>query len=75
MPVKSERDTRRHLLSIARENGCETEYRKILAEFDDLLKNAKTPEERRAIQDFGVLEIYRLFGNSGELIVDGRKLK
>jgi hypothetical protein len=75
MAIKTEKETRKHLLKIAQQNGCETEFRKILAQFDEMLKHAKTPEERRALQDYGVLEIYKLFGNAGELIVDGRKLK
>lgn len=77
--IKTEQESRKHLIEWARDNGTEEQLIKIFNRYDDLLKGCKTSEEKEAIQAMGVLEIHSFFsGNSndgGTLTINGKKIK
>jgi hypothetical protein len=71
----SEKDSREQLRGWSQKYGCEAELQKIFDRYDDLLKGAKTKQERDAISAMGNLELHAFFGGNGELIVNGVRLK
>lgn len=71
----SEKESRENLLGWARKYGCEAELQKIFTRYDDLLKGAKTKEERDAISMMGNIELHAFYGGDGPLVVNGVKLK
>jgi hypothetical protein len=70
--VLSEQETRKRLLTHARLIGCEKEMLLIFAKYDKLLRNCTNEKERNDIGKLGAVEIYRLLGGGGELVVDGQ---
>lgn len=76
--IKSEKESRERLLAWARKYGAEAELMKIFARYDDLLRGAKTPEEREAIQMMGAVEVHSFFGGNSpdaSLVVNGKQVK
>lgn len=73
--IKTEKETRKQLLSWARKFGAENELLKMFSRYDDLLKGAKTDEEKAAIQAMGALEVHNFFGGQGALEVNGQTIK
>jgi SspJ family small acid-soluble spore protein len=73
--VLSEEQSRDQILGWCRKYGCEEQALKIFSRYDDLLKGAKTREEREAIQIMGNCELHDLFGAQGALEVNGKTIK
>lgn len=70
--VLQERETRKRLLSTARQQGCERDMLLLFAKYDKLLRNCSNEKERSDIAKLGAVEMYRLLGGGGELYVDGQ---
>lgn len=70
--VIPEQETRRRMLAMAREQGCEKEMKLIFQKYDKLLRNCTNAKERADISKLGAYEVYRLLGGGGELYVDGQ---
>jgi hypothetical protein len=64
--VPNEKETRKNLLGWARKYGCEADILRIFNRYDMLLKECKTPEERKAISTMGILELHQFFNPSNE---------
>jgi hypothetical protein len=73
--VPNEKESRAQLIGWARKYGCEADLLKIFKRYDELVKNCKSEEERKAIAAMGALEIHNFFGGDGPLVVDGNKIK
>lgn len=70
--VLPEQETRKRLLTHARLVGCEREMLLLFAKFDKLMRNCTNESERDGMRKLGAVEVYRLLGGGGELIVDGQ---
>ncbi len=74
----SEKETRKELIGWARKYGAESQLLKLFTRYDDLLKDCKTEEDRKAIQAMGVLEINSFFTGYLEggktLTIDGKEI-
>ena len=55
--IKTEAETRKQLLGWAQKFGAEAQLLKIFNRYDDLLKGAKTEEERKAIAAMGAMAV------------------
>lgn len=60
MKLKSEKETRYGILTLAREQGCEPECQKIFDLYDGILKRTIDPIERRQIASLALTELHRL---------------
>lgn len=69
--VVQEKETRRRLLTHARQVGCEKDMLLLFAKYDKLLRNCTNDKERADISKLGAVEVYQLLGGGGELYVDG----
>ena len=69
--IKSERETVRLILQLARQQGCEDKVRKLLERFQNAVKGARSDIERHQIAAMGIAEIHKTIGCVGELVVDG----
>ena len=75
-PVKSEKETKEHLLGWARKYGCEADLLKIFSRYEDLIKGCRTPEEKKAVATMGIVEIHEFFsGKKGGLVVNDEIIK
>jgi hypothetical protein len=70
--IAGEKETRRKILSYARNVGFEQEMLLLFAKYDKLLHNCKNDKEREDIRKLGAFEVYKLLGGGGELYVDGQ---
>ncbi len=70
--VAAERETRKKLLSYARNMGFEKEMLILFAKYDNLMRTCKNDKEREDIRKLGAFEVYKLLGGGGELYVDGQ---
>jgi hypothetical protein len=70
--VLEERETRKRVLTHARERGCEREMLILFAKYDKLMRNCNNQKEREDMRKLGALEVYQLLGGGGELYVDGQ---
>jgi len=74
----NEKDSRARIIGHARKYGCETELLKLLATYDELIKHAKSEEERKAMAHLGLAAVDSFFGGKGDFLpIDGKlgKLK
>ena len=67
----SESATRANILNQARQVGMEEQVLKIFARTDNALKGAKDDLARHHIAVHSLVELHKLFGCRGPLIVDG----
>lgn len=67
----SEQESRKKLFSLAKQLGCEEEFRKIMHRYDDLIKRCSNPVERKQMAVMGNVEIHRLFGFRDGLNIGG----
>lgn len=70
--ILSEKESRKNLLTYARERGCEKDMLIIFSKYDKLLRNCSNNKEQEDIRKLGCVEMYRLLGGGGELYVDGQ---
>jgi hypothetical protein len=70
--VLKEQETRRRLLTHARQIGCERDMLLLFAKYDKLLRNCSNQQERDDIAKLGAVETYQLLGGGGELYVNGQ---
>jgi hypothetical protein len=70
--ILEERETRKRLLTHARQIGCEKDMLLLFAKYDKLLRNCSNDKERSDIAKLGAYETYQLLGGGGELYVDGQ---
>jgi len=70
--VLSERETRRRLLTHARLVGCEKDMLLIFAKYDKLMRNCTNEKEKSDISQLGAVEVYKLLGGGGELVINGQ---
>jgi hypothetical protein len=77
MAIKNEKETRDHLLKIAREHGYEEPIKKIFARYDEIFKGCKNKEERKAVAAACILELDKFFGaaTGDSIYISGVKLK
>jgi hypothetical protein len=75
----SEKASRQRLMEWSEKYGCTEDLKKIFIRYDDLLKGARTEEERKAIQVLAISELHAFIdpNNTGgsELTVDGVRIK
>jgi hypothetical protein len=69
--VPTEKETLEHILSLAREQGVEEKVQNLYMKYSDILKSAKSPEERQQIATLGLVEIHKTIGCVGSLIING----
>ena len=67
-----EQETRRRILSWARQLGYEKDMLLLFAKFDKLLKNCTNEGERKDIAELGWAETLKLMGSYGTFFVDGK---
>jgi hypothetical protein len=67
----SEQKTIQVIIELARAQGCEDKVRKLLENFQNAVKGARTLRERQHIAALGIAEIHKTIGCVGELVVDG----
>ena len=60
----SEKQTRAQLIGWAQRFGCEVDLIKLLDRYDNALKGCRTPEEKKALQAMGIMEINQFFGKT-----------
>lgn len=72
--IKSEAETRRNILALAKSLGCDIEVRKIFERYDKLLKNCTNEVERKQISVMGAAELHRFLDCRGALVVDGQEI-
>jgi hypothetical protein len=65
----SEAEGRRNLIGWARYYGTEEDQLKLFARVDDLMKHAKSEEEKTAIAAWGIQEIDRFWHGKAELFL------
>jgi hypothetical protein len=70
--VKSEKETRKHILKIAKEIGCEIEATKILTRYENLCK--QNPKDSAQLATMCMSELYRLMGCYEGLSIDGEEI-
>lgn len=70
--VLSEQETRRRILSWARQLGYEKDMLLLFAKFDKLLKSCTNEGERKDIAALGWAETLKLMGTYGTFLVDGK---
>lgn len=70
--ILTEQETRKRLLRHARLVGCERDMLLLFAKYDGLMRNCTNQKERQDIAKLGAVEMYRLLGGGGELVVDGQ---
>ena len=70
--ILDEKETRKKMISFARQMGSEKELLLLFAKYDNLLRNCSNEKERRDIGKLGALEIFKLLGGRGELTVNGQ---
>lgn len=74
--ILSEAETRKNILEIARNLGCEGDVIEIFTKYDRLLKNCTNEEEKKAIGLMGNIEIHRLLSSDpGEILVGDKIIK
>jgi len=67
--VKSEEQTKKDLLYLAKHQGCEMELRQVYERYERLLKNNPDSVSRKQIAVMGITEIHRLLNVRGGLAV------
>ena len=72
--VKSEAETRKGILGLAKNLGCDVEVRKIFERYDKLLKNCTNELERQQISIMGTAELHRFLDCRGALVVNGQEI-
>jgi hypothetical protein len=70
--VRSEGESRKNILADSRIAGCEEKILKCFARYDKLLEQCKTEEEKESVATMGSAEIYRIFGLTTGLSVNGK---
>jgi len=70
--ILPEREFRRKILTRARTLGCEKEMLLCFNKYDNLLRNCASEAERKDIAKLANVEVYRLLGGKGPLVVDGQ---
>lgn len=70
--VLTEQETRKRLLTHARIVGCERDMLLLFSKYDKLMRNCTNERERDDMRKLGAVEVYRLLGGGGELVVDGQ---
>lgn len=70
--VASEKETRKKLLSWARQLGYEKDMLVLFAKFDGMIKNCHNEEERKDMAKLGWAETLKLMGSYGTFLVDGQ---
>lgn len=67
--VLPEVESRRRILSHARQVGMEKDMLILFAKYDKLLRNCTNERERADIGKMGAYEVYRILGGGGELYI------
>jgi hypothetical protein len=70
--VASEWETRKKLLSWARQLGYEKDMLLLFAKFDKMLKNCTNEDERKDMAKLGWAETLKLMGSYGTFFMDGK---
>jgi hypothetical protein len=70
--VASEWETRKKLLSWARQLGYEKDMLLLFARFDKMLKNCTNEDERKDMAKLGWAETLKLMGSYGTFFMDGK---
>lgn len=72
--VKSEKQTRNAVLTLARESGVEEQAIKILNRYDSAMKNTHDPGQKLILAKMGNAEIHKLLGLQGPCVVNGEEI-
>jgi hypothetical protein len=70
--ILDERETRKRLLNHARIVGCGREMLILLGKYDKIFRNCRNEVERRDIAKLASVEVFKLLGGYGNLVVDGQ---
>jgi hypothetical protein len=71
----NEKASRERLIGHARKYGCEAELMRLFSTYDDLIKHAKSEEERKAFALLGLSAIDAFFGGRGDFFPVENKTK
>lgn len=69
LKVKTEQQTRKDMLWLAKHQGCETELRQIFERYDRLMRDNPDPVARKQIAVMGSVEVHRLLNVRGGLAI------
>lgn len=69
LKVKTEQQTRKDMLWLAKHQGCEMELRQIFERYDKMLRDNSDPVSRRQIAVMGSVEVHRLLNVRGGLAI------
>lgn len=72
--IRSEAETRRRILALAKSLGCDIDVQKIFDRYDKLLKNCTNEVERQQISIMGTAELHRFLDCRGALVVNGQEI-
>jgi len=69
--VQNEKNTRKHILELAKLQGCDHEARQIMEKYDRLLAGCADAKEKKHIAIMGIAELHKLMNVQGPLIING----
>jgi hypothetical protein len=69
--IQNEKNTRKHILDLAKLQGCYNEAKQIMEKYDRLLTSCTDQKERKHIAIMGIAELHRLMNVQGPLIING----
>lgn len=72
--IKSEAQTRKEILELARFQNCEKDVKAVFEKYDKILNNCKNDIERKHIAVIAVAELHKALNVQGELVVNGVEL-
>jgi len=70
----SEKETKKRIIDLARQQGCEDKVTKIIQKYEDLIKGVRTEQERQQLAALGIVELHRTVGCVGALVIDGQEI-
>lgn len=69
--IQNEKNTRKHILDLAKLQGCHNEAKIIMEKYDKLLAGCSDEKERKHIAIMGIAELHKLMNVQGPLIING----
>lgn len=69
--IMPEKEFRKRLLMMSRNMGCEREMLMLFAKADATMRKCTDAKERKDMSELFCLEVYRILGGGGELVVNG----
>lgn len=70
--ILPEKEYRKRILTMSRNMGCEREMMLLFAKADNTMRKCSNEKERLDMGKLFCIEVYRLLGGGGELIINGQ---